>query len=58
MYQISEFDWRLIIVDVDVLDCSVVVVAGAFDLAILNYPVLSKHLGKGMWKHSFEMMDR
>jgi hypothetical protein len=36
LYQISEFDWRLNSVDVEVLDCFSLVVAGNFDLAILN----------------------
>jgi hypothetical protein len=36
LYQISEFDWRLNSVDVEVLDCFSLVVAGTFDLAILN----------------------
>lgn len=35
LYQISEFDWRLNRVDVEVLDRFSLVVAGTFDLAIL-----------------------
>ena len=34
-YQISEFDWRLNRVDVEVLDRFSLVVAGIFELAIL-----------------------
>jgi hypothetical protein len=53
LYQISEFDWRLNRVDVEVLDCFSLAVAGTFDLTILIILVLSKDLGKGILKLSF-----